>query len=147
MSKPQSKRPGPTSTLTALVEPINIGGVVEELPTVDSAPVVVAAAAPPVEVAEPAVALTAAPEVEAVAEPEVEAERKPVTVRLQTDLIEQAKAAVYASRMDTDGYDTFQDLVEEAVMKEVELLAKHHNHGEPFTPLPKFRRGRPFKRN
>ena len=116
--KPQSQRPGPTSTLAPNVEAINIGG------------------------ARPARAAAAA---SAPAEPPA---KKAVTVRLDTSLIAQAHAAVLATQARAGGYGSFNALVEAALLAEVEKAAKQFNDGDAFPAIEgKFRRGRPLQSN
>lgn len=116
--KPQSQRPGPTSTLAPNVEAINIGG------------------APPARAAGVAPTHT---------EPPV---KKAVTVRLDTSLIAQAHATVLATQARAGGYDSFNALVEAALLAEVEKATKKFNDGDPFPAIEgKFRRGRPLQSN
>lgn len=117
--KPQSQRPGPVSTLAPNVEAINIGGVRP---------------------------LAEVPLVEAV--PVAAPVKKAVTVRLNTSLIGQAHAAVLATQAQAGGYDSFNALVEAAVIAEVSKAAEHFNGGDAFPALEgKFRRGRPLQSN
>lgn len=118
MKKPQSQRPGPVSTLAPNVEAINIGGA-RQTKVADTAP-----------------APTEAPA------------KKAVTVRLDTSLIAQAHATVLATQARAGGYDSFNAMVEVALLAEVEKAAKKFNDGDPFPALEgKFRRGRPLKSN
>lgn len=118
IKKPQSQRPGPVSTLAPNVEAIHVGNV--RTPTVASTEVETT----PVKV--PA--------------------KKPVTVRLDTELIGQAHSAVLATQARAGGYDSFNALVEAAVAAEVAKAAELFNDGEPFPAMEgKFRRGRPLQ--
>lgn len=120
IKKPQSQRPGVVSTLAPNVEAIHVGNV------------------------RPSAA--EAPKVEAV--PAEVPAKKPVTVRLDTELIGQAHAAVLATQAHPGGYDSFNALVAAAVAAEVAKAAELFNAGEPFPPLVgKFRRGRPLQGN
>lgn len=118
--KPQSQRPGPVSTLAPNVEAINVGDI--RLPA------------------------TEAPRAETTTA--VVPAKKPVTVRLDTELIGQAHAAVLATQSRAGGYDSFNALVAAAVAAEVAKAAKIFNEGEPFPAMEgKFRRGRPLQSN
>ncbi|MGP9504005.1 hypothetical protein ACT3TS_17550 [Specibacter sp. AOP5-B1-6] len=120
IKKPQSQRPGAVSTLAPNVEAINVGSV--RTP---------AAEAPQVEVSP--VKLPA---------------KKPVTVRLDTELIGQAHAAVLATQARAGGYDSFNALVAAAVATEVAKASELFNDGEPFPAIEgNFRRGRPLQGN
>lgn len=116
MKKPQSQRPGPISTLAPNVEAINIG---------DARPSTIERPAP------------------SSAEPPL---KKAVTVRLDTSLIAQAHATVLATQAHAGGYDSFNALVETAIVSEIEKATERFNGGEPFPAIEgKFRRGRPLR--
>ena len=120
IKKPQSQRPSAVSTLAPNVEAINVGNI--RPPAVET---------PKVE----------APPTEAPA-------KKPVTVRLDTELIGQAHAAVLATQARAGGYDSFNALVAAAVAAEVVRASELFNNGEPFPAMTgKFRRGRPLQSN
>lgn len=120
IKKPQSQRPGAVSTLAPNVEAINVGNV--RAPAAEALKV----EAPPAEA--PA--------------------KKPVTVRLDTELIGQAQAAVLATQSRAGGYDSFNALVAAAVAAEVAKASDLFNDGEPFPVIEgKFRRGRPLQSN
>lgn len=118
VKKPQSQRPGPVSTLAPNVEAINIG---------DARPSMIEHPAP------------------TSAEPPA---KKAVTVRLDISLIAQAHAAVLATQAHAGGYDSFNALVEAALVSEIEKAMERFNGGEPFPAIEgKFRRGRPLRSN
>ena len=122
IKKPQSQRPSLVSTLAPNVEAINVGNL-----------------------RPPAAEATTIPEVSSPAEVPT---KKAVTVRLDTELIGQAHAAVLATQSRAGGYDSFNALVAAAITAEVAKATELFNGGEPFPAMEgKFRRGRPLQGN
>lgn len=157
MAAPVRRRPGTGSPLAVEVEPVRTPATVPEqpaAPAAEDAPVAPPAAAQraKVEVAEapaPAVerprrAPTAAsdpgPKVTDQADP-----KSAVTVQIRNSLRQRAQTAVLQTAGRAGGHRSFAALVDAALERELERLAREFNGGAPFERnAGEFRTGRPF---
>lgn len=129
--KPTRARPAARSTLVPSVEPINTGTTQTPERSPESAPATPAAASQ--RAAAPSTAGSA--------------KNPSTTVSLKMDnaLIAQAKTAVLRTAGSEGGYKSFVALVQGAVERELQRLAKEFNDGAPFEKHEgEFRRGRPL---
>lgn len=64
------------------------------------------------------------------------------------EIAERARNAWWRTRSNDDGYETFSDLIEAAILAKVEEMENHFNGGQPFEPRPRKRlsSGRPIGR-
>jgi hypothetical protein len=82
-------------------------------------------------------------------EPTKAAPRPQMTAYIASDVQEAARAAVWWTRNQPEGYENLSDLLEDALLEKIARLEQQYNDGQPFPPMPagkRLRRGRPIGR-
>lgn len=124
--KPQRARPAGRSTLVPSVEPINTGST--QSPANQPTP-----PSPKLPQPQGGASNTKNPSTT-------------VSLKMDDDLIAQAKTAVLSTAGIEGGYKSFAALIQSAVTRELQRLADEFNDGTPFEKHEgEFRRGRPLK--